>query len=222
MILVDVDELATLDRHRLLLGTHWWNPATLRRRDYYGDPGQPLSATIRGEVERQLGFAPKGPLRLLTNLRTWAWSANPLSVYWCYDENDQLVAQVLEVTNTPWHEKHLYVVDAREGDGTITRFAKELHVSPFFDMTFTYEWETTTPAETLRLHLLLMRENEVFFRAGLTGTRRPLSTWALLRVLLLFPSQRVSLGIYLRAVGLFRRGAKFVAHPRSSAVQEKI
>ena len=44
---------------------------------------------------------------------------------------DRIEALVLEVTNTPWHERHAYVLDGGAGEH---RFAKALHVSPFFGM----------------------------------------------------------------------------------------
>ena len=45
---------------------------------------------------------------------------------------------MLEVTNTPWGERHWYVLDAR-GDTTTTTTAKAMHVSPFLPMDLDYE-----------------------------------------------------------------------------------
>ena len=56
---------------------------------------------------------PDGPIRLLTHLRYFGHCFNPVSFYYCYDAAGERVAAVVaEVTNTPWGERHAYVLDA--------------------------------------------------------------------------------------------------------------
>ena len=72
------------------------------------------SATL---VEERLGSAPQGPIRLLTHLRTFGHCFNPVSFYYCFaPDGEQLEAIVAEVTNTPWGERHAYVLDGRRAD----------------------------------------------------------------------------------------------------------
>ena len=52
------------------------------------------------------------------------------------------------MTNTPWGERHAYVIDGREGV-----FDKALHVSPFMPMEQRYSWRATTPDDTLKVHI---------------------------------------------------------------------
>ena len=62
----------------------------------------------------RLGRRPTGPVFLLAHLRTFGWSFNPVAVYYCWQPDGRaLDAVVLEVTNTPWGERHWYVFDAR-------------------------------------------------------------------------------------------------------------
>ncbi|MGC3965993.1 MAG: DUF1365 family protein [Pirellulales bacterium] len=76
---------------------------------------QPLDATVRELVESRLGFQPAGPIRLLTNLRMLGLRMNPVSFYYCYaGDGTKLEALVAEVTNTPWDERHCYVLDLRD------------------------------------------------------------------------------------------------------------
>ena len=61
---------------------------------------------------------------LLTNLRTLGHCFNPVSFYYCFDDAENLEAVVAEVTNTPWGERHAYVLDApphraRQGDARV-------------------------------------------------------------------------------------------------------
>ena len=66
-------------------------------------------------VLSESGFAvPVSDVRLLTNLRYWGHCFNPISVYYCFERDaEKPVAAVLEVTNTPWGQRHMYVVPMR-------------------------------------------------------------------------------------------------------------
>jgi hypothetical protein len=215
MALLDLEDIASATKKSVLFSEHAMAPVTFRRRDYVGDPSVALHEAVRDEVERQIGFRPVGRVLLLTNLRTWGWVANPISIYWCYDD-DRLVAQVLEVTNTPWHQKHCYVVDRRASTTAMVQFQKELHVSPFFPMDFMYEFTSEGPTDIVNIELSLLRDGERFFEARLYASRVPLSTGQLVRLLFLLPTQRVSFGIYYRALRLWKRGATYVPHPLRS------
>jgi DUF1365 family protein len=52
-----------------------------------------------------------GPIRLLTHLRYFGCSLNPVSFYYCFDAADVRVETIVaEITNTPWNERHAYVL----------------------------------------------------------------------------------------------------------------
>ena len=75
-------------------------------------------------------------MRLLTNLRCLGHLFNPVSFYYCFDRaGEELEAVVAEVTNTPWGERHAYVLGVRGTDGGVReRVDKVFHVSPFMAM----------------------------------------------------------------------------------------
>ena len=81
-----------------------------RRGDYLGDPPSGWQDAVRALVERRTGRAPAGPIRLLTQLRTFGHCFNPVSFYYCFTPQEQLDAVVAEVTSTPWGERHAYVL----------------------------------------------------------------------------------------------------------------
>ncbi len=64
------------------------------------------------------------------------------------------------MTNTPWGERHAYVLPA--GGGPL---AKALHVSPFMGMDHSYDVRATAPGETLSMHIESVRD-------GRAGVRR--------------------------------------------------
>ena len=210
---LDLDELPRLLGGRLVSTRP--GPVRFRRSDYLGDARQPLAAAVRDEVERQSGFRPVGPVRLLTQLRTFGHCFNPVSFYYCMDENGRRIESLLaEVTNTPWGERHAYVVPAGTG-----AFAKALHVSPFMAMDHAYSCRASIPSRTLSVAIESCRGGRRLFDATLTLRRRELTQSSLARVTARYPLQtlRVLSLIYWQALRLKLAGASVFPHPREAA-----
>jgi uncharacterized protein len=193
---VDLDELPQLHGGRLLAGRP--GLVRFRRRDYLGDPDAPLAAAVRELVRDHVAH---GPIRLLTTLRTLGHCFNPVSFYFCFDAGQQLRAVVAEVTNTPWGERHAYVLT---GAGRVLKgdLAKAMRVSPFMAMEQRYTVAVSTPGPTLSVHIESREAGERAFDATLKLERRPFRpTLAALRTLPLIYGHAV----VLRAKGVRRR-----------------
>jgi uncharacterized protein len=214
---VDLDELPMLLGGSLLAARG--GMTRFRRRDYLGDERVPLARAVRDLVAARTGVRPAGPIRLLANLNTFGHCFNPVSFYYCMDEStDRVRAAVAEVTNTPWGERHAYVL-AREGEPTPVlagSFAKALHVSPFMGMDTRYEWRLTMPGETLSVQIASSREGRPVFDATLSMRRRELTSSSLARMSARYPAAalRTLALIYGQAVRLKLRGASTYPHPR--------
>jgi DUF1365 family protein len=155
----------------------------------------------RSEVASLVGGC-EGPIWLLSTLRGF----NPVSFYYCFDGSD-LRWIVAEVTNTPWGERHCYVLPA--GGGPLE---KELHVSPFMGMDHTYEVRATAPAETLSMHIESHRSGALAFDATLNLRRRPFRRRALFAA-----SLRTLALIYSHGIALKVKGVPHFPHPRTEA-----
>ncbi len=186
-----------------------------RREDFLNGQDGPLGDAVRDLVQARLGRRPDGPIHLLAHLRTFGWSFNPLAVYYCWTADESaLDAVVLEVTNTPWGERHWYVLDA-QADATTRTVDKEMHVSPFLPMDVEYHVSWTAPGETLRLDIVVEREGTTLFEAGLALQRTILDRRHAVTTLLRYPlmPMRASLAIYRQAVALFLARVPLYRHP---------
>ncbi len=68
---------------------------------------------MRALVASRLGTRPAGPIRLLTHPRYAGYVFNPLSLFYCFDAaGERIDTVVADVTNTPWGERHQYVLPA--------------------------------------------------------------------------------------------------------------
>jgi DUF1365 family protein len=212
MTMLDLAEVdAVCDRHPLWSAERA-NAVSFRRRDYLGDPSVPLDRSVRDLVEERTGHRPTGPISLLTQVRTWGWLFNPISVYYCFAADGQAVeAVVAEVTNTPWHERTAYVLS---GPGSHV-VAKQLHVSPFLPMDLQHRFIIGEPGPRLVLGVDDLRGSERVFSASMVLRRRPADRRSLGRVLWRYPlmTVRVSWGIYRQALALRRRGVPVHPHP---------
>ncbi len=216
MLYLDLDEIAQLPS-TWLFGIERARPLSFRRADYLGRPDRSLIDEVRDEVERALGERPRGPIRLLTQVRSFGYAFNPVSFYYCYAEDgDTLHAIVAEITNTPWGERHRYVLRAGER-GASASFPKAFHVSPFFAMQQDYDWRFESPGQRLTVRMTNREAGRTVFRAHLGLQRRPLSTPNLLRVALRLPlmSWQALVAIYVHALLLWLKGTPFHGHPAS-------
>ena len=93
-------------------GCRW--RARFRRADHIGDPARPLREVVR-EIARARTRR-TGPCALLTNLRTLGHCFNPVCFYYLFEpDGETLGAVVAEVTNTPWGDRHAYVLRREDG-----------------------------------------------------------------------------------------------------------
>jgi uncharacterized protein len=210
---VDLDELPSLLGGRLVAP----GPGVVRfrRSDYLGRDTVALADSVRALVAERLGAAPTGPIRLLTQLRTLGHCFNPVSFYYCFDESERVQALVAEVTNTPWGDRHAYVIGAGTERIIQGGMDKALHVSPFMEMDQRYEVRATEPAATLSVHISSHQEGERAFDATLALERRELTARTLAESTLRHPAStlRTLVLIYGHAVGLWLRRVPLVAHP---------
>ena len=222
MLYLDLDEIDRVFARRWLWSVGRRNVAEFRRSDYLGDPNVPLAAAVRERVCSETGVAPRGPIRLLTHVRYLGHCFNPVSFYYCYAEDGvTLETIVAEITNTPWKERHSYVLPltaaTRHGSAHAWAFRKAFHVSPFLPLQRDYAWRFTEPGNALRAHMDVRNADLREVDATLILERRALTGANFARVLLRFPAMtlRIVAAIHWQALLLWLRRNPVYGHPKS-------
>jgi DUF1365 family protein len=153
-------------------------------------------------------------------VRYFGFVFNPVSFYYCFAEDRvTLHCIVAEITNTPWKERHAYVLPVKtarlQGRALNWSLPKTFHVSPFMAMTCDYEWRFTAPSDELSVHMNVLRDGEREFDATLSLQRRRLCSSSLARVLWRYPLMTVQVvgAIHWQALRLWLKRNPVHDHP---------
>jgi len=217
-LLLDLSELPAVDRAIGFFGYNRAGLVSFHDRDHLGNTDEPVRAKLarwlRGQG-RELGDS---RVLLLTNPRVLGYVFNPVSYFFCLDDEGGLRFTVAEVFNT-FGEMYCYLLDGTEhtnGRAVRTRVEKRFHVSPFMRIEgVRYEWIVTPPEDRLTVHIDEFEADEKYFDATLNLARRPLTTATLGRAMLRYPhlTARTIFLIHWQAARLWARRVPFFRKP---------
>ena len=196
--------------------------ARFKRKDFLGCSDVPLDQAVREHVQRETGTYPRGAVRMLANLRYFGFIINPICCYYCFDEEGNLQFIVAEVNNTPWDDRHAYVLSCNpENKYQRIPFQKTFHVSPFNPMDIHYDWRSNLPGESLRINMQNWRHDKKEFDATVALERKPLTGRNLSKTILQYPfmTLKVVAGIYWEAMKLFIKGLPIYDHPNNDKLK---
>lgn len=215
--LLDIDRLDELFGRSRLWSVERSNLVSFRRDDFLRPLDRSLRQAVVDRVVSETGRSPCGRILMLAHLRQWGISFNPVGFYFCLDAEDRLETIVAEVHNTPWNERHAYVLDCRERRGPEYRFefSKAFHVSPFLPMAIHYDWRFRIERDRLDVHMRLKQADRQCFAAGMRLSLEPMTARAMGRMPLKFPlmTAKVIAAIYWQALRLWLKKTPFYSHP---------
>ena len=225
LLYLDLTEIDRVFARRWFWSVGRRNLGEFRRSDYLGDPALPLDEAVRRCVDDALGRRPLGPIRVLTHARMFGYCFNPVTFYYCFEPDGlTLDCIVAEITNTPWKERHRYVLPCEAAESRRSalswEFDKAFHVSPFLPMQRRYAWRLQPPGNELRIHMDVLGAEAKEFDATLVLERRPLDGRGLARCLWHYPfmTLRIVLAIHWQAFLIWLARNPVYDHPRHSTV----
>ncbi len=211
--LLDVDNPAGPLKY---LSHNRFNLFAFHDRDHGAGLDQPLRPWIETQLQKADIDLKGGKILILCYPRILGYVFNPLSVYFCYHRAGHLAAIIYEVSNT-FDERHSYVLPVEREAGVIRQqCAKQFFVSPFNDISGTYNFDIVPPDETVSIVINQMdREGEPLLRASFTGVRENLTDRTLIQAFIRHPlmTVKVIVGIHWEAWKLWRKGLKIRQRP---------
>ncbi|AOE87380.1 DUF1365 domain-containing protein [Pseudomonas sp. TCU-HL1] len=217
LLYLDLEEQAQVFALSPFAGRGSLAPFGFRETDFlpeYTRRGTRLAEAVRQRVEEALGERPQGPIRLLAQPRSWGLAFNPASFFYCFDDQERLVAILCEVTNTPWRERHHYVLSAKGEGHQHLRVNKAFHVSPFLPPDLEYHMAFSPVGERVGVHMEDWRGGLKLFDATLQLNRQALDRASLHRYLRTFPwtTARTLAAIYWQALRLLLKRIPLYPH----------
>ncbi|GMM71961.1 DUF1365 domain-containing protein [Alteromonas gracilis] len=214
---LDEEELATLSHKLKYFSAEGKARVRFKREDYLGDPSLSLrQAVLNRMIELNDGTPLSGDVFMLGQLRMWGWYFSPVNFYYLRNTDGKFTHMLAEVSNTPWNERHHYLVNLDTQDDT----PKAFHVSPFNPMDMTYKWSISQPSTRLSLAMDCVRSDKEF-SAGINLTKFTLDNANLTQALKRIPSMTIKTvaGIYWHALKLLLKRTPLYTHPEKSQEQ---
>jgi DUF1365 family protein len=186
---LDLDELPQWDRALHFLSRNRFNLFSFYDEDHLGGSAKDLKQGVMGKMaEEGVDVSRVAAVRMLAFPRVLGYIFNPVTFYFAYAVDGQVVAAMVQVTNT-FREQKLYVVkEAGAGGGWRLVTPKAFYVSPFSELDLKFDFQLREPNEGLRIGVDdLDAGGEKVLVSLLTGKRQELSDGHLLKCALTYP-----------------------------------
>ncbi len=226
-LLLDLSQLDTLASTLTLFSHNRFNLFSFHDRDF-GEAEKP-DESLSAYITRLLVAAgiSTSPARILLSCypRVLGYAFNPLSLFYCLDENGECIAVVHEVHNT-FGERHAYVLPVDNSNAAMPtqwihqQAGKALFVSPFAHMGMRYQFRLNTPDEKQVIVIKASDDQGLLITASYIAARQPLTNARLARYFFTYPllSVKVIFGIHWEALRLWLKGVPLFRHQPKDSV----
>jgi len=211
-LLINLNEIKNLDKKIKFFSYNKFNILSFYDVDHGPRDGSSLINWAKETLARAKISIGSGNIKLLCYPRFFGYVFNPLSIFYCYDDNLHLRAVLYEVKNT-FNEQHTYVFAASPSKNLILhKCDKKFYVSPFMEMKTFYNFRLLNPGKILNVYIKQGDSEGTLFTACQVGKKIEMSGKNLLFQFLRHPlmSFKVILAIHFEALRLWAKGVKLV------------
>jgi len=231
MLALDVGDIEKTDSHHGIFGFAWYHPLRFVGKDYLkknaltSEPNL-LSQRIKNKVIMLDGASDIQRIVMLVQVRCFGIYFSPVNFYFCYNKVNECTQMLAEVSNTPWNERHYYLVDLLDNEKE--KISKKVfQVSPFMSLEMSYKWHVKAPQENSD-KLLVKIENiraeadsgeiKKLFEASLVLRKQAFSKRNLFHIWVQLPimTGKIVIGIYWQALKLFMKKVPFIGYQKAS------
>ncbi len=210
-LLIDLSELDILDKKISFFSYNRFNLISFFDKDHGDRNGTSLIGWVKKNLQENKIINENIKIKLLCYPRIFGYVFNPLSVFYVYDYNDNLVSILYEVKNT-FGEQHTYIFKVENDNLLQHNCEKKFHVSPFIEMNCNYFFRILKPAEKISIIIDQYQLNEKILYASQDGKRVDFTSLELIKSYLKHPLMtfKIISAIHFEAFKLWAKGIKFI------------
>ena len=210
-LLIDLSELEKLDKTIKFFSHNKFNLVSFFDKDHGDRDGSTLTSWVKKNLKRNNINYQNIKIKLLCYPRIFGYVFNPLSVFYVYDNDNNLIAILYEVKNT-FGEQHTYVFKVKNDNLLQHNCEKKFHVSPFIEMNCNYFFRILKPGE--RLSVVIDQYDQIgkILYASQDGKKADLTRTELIKSYLKHPLMtfKIISAIHFEAFKLWIKGIKLV------------
>ena len=211
-LLIDLSEIHLIEKELTLFSYNKFNILSFYDIDHSPRDGSSLFNLAKQTLTESKINIGSGKIKLHCFQRFFGYVFNPLSIFYCYNENSQLKAVLYEVKNT-FNEQHTYVFSTPPSSNLILhKCDKKFYVSPFIEMKTFYNFRLLNPGKILNIFIKQGDVEGTLLTACQIGKKVEMSSKNLFFQFLTHPlmSFKVILAIHFEAFRLWMKGVKHV------------
>ena len=210
-LLIDLSDLNYLNKKISFFSYNGFNLISFFDKDHGDRDGSSLIDWVKKNLTENNINSENIRIKLLCYPRIFGYVFNPLSVFFVYDHNENLISILYEVKNT-FGEQHTYVFKAKNNNLLQHNCSKKFHVSPFIEMNCNYFFRILRPSEKISVVIDQYQFNEKILFASQDGKRVDFNSKELLKSYLKHPLMtfKIISAIHFEAFKLWMKGIKFI------------
>ena len=208
-LLLDLDEIESLTKNISIFSLNKFNIFSFYNVDHGARDGSLLKDWVLKNIKKFNISNNITKIKLLCYPRIFGYVFNPLSIFYCYENND-LRAIFYEVKNT-FNEQHTYIFKINDNEKIEQKCKKKFYVSPFMDMETYYNFKLLDPKEKLSIFIKQTDGQETVLTATQTGDKKEFSFRQLLINFFKYPFMTIKIisSIHYEAFFLWKKGAVY-------------
>ncbi len=211
-LLIDLSELETLDKQVNFFSYNRFNLTSFYDEDHGNRDGSSLISWVHENLKKNNIITDNIKIKILCYPRIFGFVFNPLSVFYVYNSNENLISILYEVKNT-FGEQHTYIFRVEKDTNLIqNNCSKKFYVSPFIEMNCNYFFRLLKPGNTISVIIDQYENEDKILYASQDGVRTDFNTKYLVKSYLKHPIMtfKIIIAIHYEAFKLWIKGIKFI------------
>lgn len=214
-LFINIDDLPALDQTLPKFSYNKWDIFSIHDKDHGFRDGRGIREWIEKSGKDKGINLDGAKIMMLCFPRQWGYVFNPITVFFCYNKNEELIAVMHQVKNT-FGEQHGYLLPVQNNPDMVSQdYKKVFHVSPFIHMDCHYHFKFSQPQEDFFFAIHQQTKEGKILTATWDGKGEDLNEKSIKKALFRHPFMtfKVIAGIHWEALWLFLKGAKYIKKP---------